>query len=130
MEVTLLCWTIGFLILKLNKYTFKHPTTRLVPSSLRHTWFAGLSIIIATFIFCLPGFFAGFWTVSTVVFAFLLVKFRSRGVQLFVDDLKSHRRDKRGLFQHSRDCYMVGGETATFMKKYFENRKSNPFEQN
>jgi len=108
---------------------FKHPTTRFVPSSLRHTWFAGLSITIATFIFCLPGFLTGFWPITTLVLVLLLALFRKKGLKLLIDDLRLHRKDKRGLFQHSKDCYMMGGKTATFMKKILDERKiSNPFE--
>lgn len=128
--LTLLCWFSTFAIWQLNKYAFKHPTTRLVPKSLRHTWFAGLSVILAKFIFCLPGFLAGFWALSALFFTGLIVKFRDKGLKLFVEDLRMHRREGRGLFQHSEDCYMVGGETATFMKKHLENCKINPFTQN
>lgn len=127
--LTLVCWMIGLFIWRLNRYVFKHPTARFIPSPLRHTWFAGLSITVAIFIVCLPGFLTGFWAVSTLVFVLLLVLFRKKGLQLLIDDLRLHRKDKRGLFQHSEGCYMMGGKTATFMKKIFDERKiSNPFE--
>ncbi|MCS7114475.1 MAG: hypothetical protein RMJ15_00455 [Nitrososphaerota archaeon] len=127
--VTFLCWASAFAIWLLNKYAFKHPTTRIIPKFLRHTWFAGLSIIIATFIFCLPGFLAGFWAITALVLAALLVKFRDQGLKLFIEDLKQHKSDGRGIFQHSEDCYMTGGETATFMKKSLEKHGINPFDQ-
>lgn len=126
--VTFLCWFSAFAIWQLNKYVFRHPTTRLVPQFLRHTWFAGLSIILATLIFCLPGFLAGFWAATVPVFIILLIKFRDRGLKLFIEDLEQHRKDGRGLFQHSEDCYMAGGETASFMKKHLEKCKINPFD--
>ncbi|MEM1539617.1 MAG: hypothetical protein QXW82_06100 [Candidatus Bathyarchaeia archaeon] len=128
--LALLCWFSAFAIWQLNRYAFKHPTTRLVPKSLRHTWFAGLSIILANFILCLPGFLTSFWVLSALFFAILIVKFRDKGVKLFIEDLRVHRREGRGLFQHSEDCYMIGGETATFMKKHLESCKIDPFNQN
>jgi hypothetical protein len=57
-----------------------------------------------------------------------MVMFRKESWKLMMDDLNNHRRDKRGIFQHSEDCYMVGGKTATFMRKYLERNKINPFE--
>jgi len=127
--MTLACWIVGLLIWQSNRYVFKHPTARFIPSPLRHTWFAGLSIIIATFILCLPGFLMGFWVISSLVFILLLILFRKKGLQLLIYDLRSHKKDGRGLFQHSKDCYMIGGKTATFMKKILEERGNlNPFE--
>ena len=128
LAITIICWITVFIICVLNDYVYKHPTTRLVPSPLRHTWFGGLSIVIATFIFCLPGILTGLWHASILVFMLLLVLFRKRGLQLLIDDIRMHRKDKRGLFQHSQDCYMIGGKTATFMKKMVEEHKiPNPF---
>ncbi|MEM2779335.1 MAG: hypothetical protein QW791_00480 [Candidatus Bathyarchaeia archaeon] len=128
--LTILCWVSAFVIWQINRYTFKHPTTRLVPKPLRHTWFAGLSVILAIFIFCLPGLLTSFWVLSALFFLALLIKFRDKGLKLLIEDLRMHRRDGRGLFQHSENCYMVGGETATFMKKYLESHQINPFDQN
>jgi len=45
-----------------------------------------------------------------------------------VDDLRLHRMDGRGLFEHSEDCYMDGGGTATFFKKRRERLQENPRE--
>jgi predicted ABC-type exoprotein transport system permease subunit len=107
---------------------FKHPTTRLVPKALRHTWFAGLGRTTAIILFCTPMFLAGMWAAAFTVFTVLMVTFRKESWMLIIDDLENHRKDKRGIFQHSKDCYMVGGKTATFMRKYLERNKTNPFE--
>jgi hypothetical protein len=126
----LTCWVAGLLIWQLNNYVFKHPTTRIIPSHLRHTWFAGLSIVIAIFIFCLPIFLTEFWPISTLIFAALLVLFRKKGLKLLIADLRLHIKDGRGLFEHSEDCYMTGGKTATFMKNMIEERQIlNPFDR-
>ena len=109
------------MIWRWNRYAFRHPTTRLVPLPLRHTWFAGLSIITAVFVFCLPILLTRFWLIGALTFAVLLFLRRKRSIQLLIDDLKLHRMDKRGLFRHSEDCYMMlGGKTATFVKKRCE----------
>jgi predicted ABC-type exoprotein transport system permease subunit len=107
---------------------FKHPTTRLVPKALRHTWFAGLGRTTAIILFCTPMFLASMWAAAFTVFTVLMVTFRKESWMLIIDDLENHRKDKRGIFQHSKDCYMVGGKTATFMRKYLERNKTNPFE--
>ncbi|MFX1519220.1 MAG: hypothetical protein ACFFCD_04805 [Promethearchaeota archaeon] len=36
---------------------------------------------------------------------------------MFVDDLKIHKLEGRGIFQHSNSCYMDDGETASFLIK-------------
>ncbi|MEM1514953.1 MAG: hypothetical protein QXH24_02755 [Candidatus Bathyarchaeia archaeon] len=75
------------------------------------------------------AFFTAFCPFAILIFAALLVVFRKKGIELMINDLRLHRRDRRGLFKHSEDCYMVGGKTATFIKKILEERKIlNPFE--
>lgn len=124
----ILFWIAALTILLLIQYVFKNPTTRLIPKALRHTWFAGVGRTVAIILFCAPIFLAGNWVVALAVLTILIVKFRNKSLRLIVDDLRNHRRDNRGIFQHSEDCYMVGGKTATFMKKYFEYKGINPFE--
>lgn len=119
--LVLSCWLASFLIWQWNRYSFKHPTTRLVPLPLRHTWFAGLSVISYIFLFCLPLISTSFWFVGVLAFMGLIFLRREKSVKLLVDDVNLHRMDKRSLFQHSEGCYMVnGGKTATFMKKRCE----------
>ena len=45
-----------------------------------------------------------------------------------IDDLRLHRMDGRGLFEHSEGCYMNGGGTATFFKKRRERLQKDPKE--
>jgi len=126
--LTILFWTATLIILLLIQYVFKNPTTRLIPKALRHTWFAGAGRTVAIILFCMPIFLAGNYVVALTVLTTLIIKFRSKSLHLIIDDLKNHHRDNRGIFQHSEDCYMVGGKTATFMKKYCEYKGINPFE--
>ncbi len=111
------CWASAFLVWRWNLYAFREPTTRLVPKALRHTWFAGLSIITSSFLVALPGWLLGFPHIATLTFFALLLASRKKGVGLLIEDLELHRIEGRGIFQHSEDCYMTGGEIATFVKK-------------
>lgn len=99
----------------------------MVPKALKHAWCAGLARTIALGLFCTPICLAGFWTVALVTFMILTFVFRKGTLMLIIDDLKNHRADGRGPFQHSEDCYMIGGKTATFMKKYLERKGKDPF---
>jgi hypothetical protein len=76
----------------------------------------------------LPGWISGFPLITSIVFFLLLFILRRRGPYLMVDDLRLHRMDGRGLFEHSEDCYMDGGGTATFFKKRRERLQENPRE--
>lgn len=125
----ILFWIATLLILLLTQYVFKHPTTNLVPKALRHTWFAGLGRTIAIILFCIPIYLIGFRAIALTVLMILAIKFRKESFQLIIDDLKNHLRDNRGIFQHSEDCYMIGGKTAAFMKKYLEWKGINLFEE-
>lgn len=124
----ILFWAAALFILLLIKYAFRKPTTRLIPKPLRHTWLAGLGRTVAIALLCAPIFLMGAWIPATAIFMLLIVKFRRESLLLMIDDLRNHYRDGRGLLEHSKDCYMVGGQTATFMKKYLERKGVNPFE--
>lgn len=121
--VTLICWIIALVGILLNRYAFKNPCTNLIPHQIRHTWFAGLSIIIVIFLFCLPGWLFGYFFITTIIFVISLIVWKKKGLDLMIQDIKLHRMDGRNLFQHSEDCYMVGGNTATFLKKRKEMMK-------
>ncbi|MEM2297684.1 MAG: hypothetical protein QXW86_09690 [Saccharolobus sp.] len=121
--VTLICWLIALIGIFLNRYAFKNPCTSLIPHQIRHTWFAGLSIIIVIFLFCLPGWLLGYFIITTSIFVVLLIVCKKKGLDLMIQDIKLHKMDGRSLFQHSEDCYMVGGRTATFVRKRKEKIK-------
>lgn len=121
--VTLICWIIALVGVLFNRYAFKNPCTSLIPHQIRHTWFAGLSIIIVIFLFCLPGWLFGYFFITTIIFIISLIVWKKKGLDLMVQDIKLHRMDGRSLFQHSENCYMVGGNTATFVKKRKEKMK-------
>jgi len=124
--VPIACWGSAFLVWRWNSYAFKKPTTRLVPTALRHTWFAGLSIITCSILVALPGWLLGFPLVASLTLIAVLFLSRKKGVKLFIEDLKFHRMEGRGLFQHSEGCYMVGGGLATFVIKRREKLRGNP----
>jgi hypothetical protein len=122
------CWSLGIFFWIFNRNGFKNPMTRFIPRPMRHTWISGLCMIVIIALICLPGWVSGFPVISTMVFLVLLYIFRRRGPCLLLDDLKLHRMDGRDLFEHSEDCYMDGGGTATFFKKRRERLQKNPKE--
>lgn len=115
--LTLISWMIAFFGLWFRNYTFKHPKTKVIPKVLRHTWFAGLTHIICCSLICLPMFFTKLIFFAPFLLGILLYAFRDSGIKLFIDDLKIHKLEGRGIFQHSNDCYMCDGEAASFLIK-------------
>lgn len=112
------CWALGVLVWQLVMYGIKHPTTRLIPSPLRHTWFAGLGTIVGVFLFCLPLLLEGYGSVAFLFLLAFLALFWNKGPKLLIDDLRLHRIDGRSLFQHSKGCYMKRKDgIPTFVEK-------------
>jgi len=68
----------------------------------------------------------GYYAITTIGFATSLLITRKKGVKLLIDDLKLHKMDGRSLLEHSEDCYMTEGKTATFFKKRRERLQKNP----
>jgi hypothetical protein len=109
------CWTIAAIGFSLNSYVYKHPKTTILPYMLRHTWFSGFSQILSYCLLCLPFLFTASWPFAIFALALLITVFRNRGIQLIYDDLRAHSIDNRGVFCHSKNCYMHDGELASFM---------------
>ena len=70
-----------------------------------------------SFLVALPGWLLGLLHIASLTLPILLLATRKKGVGLFIEDLRIHRMERRGLFQHSEDCYMTGGDVACFVKK-------------
>jgi len=85
-------------------------------------------VIVIVALICLPGWIGRFPLIASIVFLFLLIVWRKRGPYLMINDLRLHWMDGRGLFEHSEDCYMNGGGTATFFKKRRERLQKDPKE--
>lgn len=117
LTLALISWMIAILGLCLRSYTFRHPKTRIVPKAVRHAWFAGIAHITSCALLCLPMFFTNLSFLTPFLLVILLYVFRDRGMTLAIDDLKIHKLEGRGLFQHSKGCYMDDGETASFVIK-------------
>lgn len=109
------CWAIAAIGFSLNSYVYKHPKTRILPDMLRHTWFSGFSQVLSCCLLCLPFLFTSFWPFAALALILLVAAFPRRGITLIYDDLRAHSLDGRGLFCHSKNCYMYDGQLATFM---------------
>ncbi|KXB02733.1 hypothetical protein AKJ43_00710 [candidate division MSBL1 archaeon SCGC-AAA261D19] len=77
-----------------------------------------MGISIAVLLFCLPLLFEGFQFIAMLFLLTFLALFWDEGPKLLIEDLRLHRMDGRGLFQHSKGCYMkVKKGTPTFIEK-------------
>lgn len=124
--VFMVFWSIALFFFLFNRNGFKNPTTWLIPVALRHTWVSGLCALVILLLISLPVAIGGFPLVSLLIFLSLFIIFRRKSIFLMIDDLRLHRMDGRGIFEHSEDCYMVGGGTATFFKKRREKLQEDP----
>lgn len=115
------CGIVALTIFTVIAYGFKNSRTRLIPSSLRHTWLAGLGCITATYVyFVVPYIYLGDPSLATVSFIFttsFLALFGRRSYEWTRNDLRIHKLERRGLFKHSENCVMVGGSRETFLEK-------------
>jgi len=125
-EEIIICWPVAIFLFFYNRNGFRHPNTCFIPKPLRHTWLSGLCVITTALLVCLPGWMMGYYAITTIGFATSLLITRKKGVKLLIDDLKLHKMDGRSLLEHSEDCYMTEGKTATFFKKRRERLQKNP----
>lgn len=126
------CGIVAITILMVTAYGFKNTGTRLVPRSLKHTWLAGLGCVTATYVnFAVPYIFLGdpYLTAASFIFTTsFLILFGRRFFEWMRNDLRIHKFEGRGLFEHSEDCVMVGGRRDTFLEKELdvqENKERN-----
>ncbi len=86
-----------------------------LPSGLRHTWVQGLACVLVRALFVLPGFLGGEWFLALV--GFIVLGQVWTGWDIMCEDLRHHRDDGRGLFEHETECVMAGGHRDTFLEK-------------
>ena len=92
----------------LGEYLWRYPRTRLVPGGLKHRWsFGMLTVLMLAVFFVLPFVLVGEYRVAVVASVLTVAVLPTAARQLvreIVDDLREHRRDRRGLFEHAHGC--------------------------
>jgi hypothetical protein len=119
--VFLSSWIVSIALIAITTYVFENPSTRLIPEPLRHTWVAGVSSISAFYIgLVLPYVVLGEYLLllGSLIFVNLFLATVGKTFYFYIiEDLRIHKKEDRGLFRHSEECYMANGNKRTFADK-------------
>jgi hypothetical protein len=89
-------------------HLLRHPFTRLWPSFLKHKWIVGLLCVMTLYInFVAPFILVGQYFVGVTSFcltSMVVFLWKRELLEWIIVDLRNHKANFRGLFQHSSTC--------------------------